>query len=183
MPRPVNQAQRAVLDWLATGARDTPPIAAYKQVSVALQTRGLVTISRAGGIWSATLTSAGRYFQKHGRYRTSPSSTSQGERGPEFEVDSPRGIRAQGYRPRGDPLRLPVEPDPWDSRILITVKEAAWLLSVNEAEIRRAATSGEVQRVFIGTGETRYRVVYGSLLAWVNDMPRDSARRSWWSRW
>lgn len=94
MPRPVNQAQRAVLDWLATGARDTPPIAAYKQVSVALQTRGLVTISRAGGIWSATLTSAGRYFQKHGRYRTSPSSTSQGERGPEFEVDSPRGIRA-----------------------------------------------------------------------------------------
>ena len=183
MPRMVNQAQRAVLNWLAAGAEGVPPVAAYKQVAVALQTRGLVEISRAGGGWSATLTSAGHFFHKHGRYRGSSAIDARGETGPEFEVDSPQRIRAQKYRPRGDALRLPDELDPWDSRVLITVKEAAWLLSLSEAEIRRAVTCGEVQRVFVGLSETHYRVVYGSLLAWVNDMPRENTRSSWWSRW
>mgnify|MGYP002347193916 FL=1 len=66
---------------------------------------------------------------------------------------------------------------------MITVKEAAWLLSMSEHEIRRAVTDGEISRVFIGAGTTHYRVVYGSLLAWVNEMPRESARYQWWPRW
>lgn len=28
-------------------------------------------------------------------------------------------------------------------------------------------------------GERNYRIVYGSLLAWVNDMPRTSAHEAW----
>jgi excisionase family DNA binding protein len=79
---------------------------------------------------------------------------------------------------------VPDEPDRWDARVMITVKEAAWLLSLSEHEIRRAVTNGEIDRVFIGAGTTNYRVVYGSLLAWVNQMPRHSlGYYQWWSRW
>ncbi|UAL29823.1 hypothetical protein K8W59_19180 [Nocardioides rotundus] len=66
-----------------------------------------------------------------------------------------------------------------DEKILINVKEAAWMLSLPEHAIRQAVTAGDVDRVFIGAGTKNYRIVYGSLLAWVNDMPRHS-NRSWW---
>lgn len=58
---------------------------------------------------------------------------------------------------------MPDESDPWDARVMTTVKEAAWLLSLSEHEIRRAVTNGEIDRVFIGAGTANYRVVYGSL--------------------
>jgi len=209
MQRPVNDIQRAVLDWLATYPDGDPPISAYKTVAIALQTRGLAKVSRPRGVWTATLTHAGRYYHKHDRYpplepglattgrpappaptvpatqrpkrRSKAVKTPEAE--PEFDVDSPQRVREQGFRPHGDTLRLPDEPDPWDPRVMITVKEAAWLLSLSEHEIRRAVTAGEIERVFIGAGTTHYRVVYGSLLAWVNDMPRESPRHRWWSRW
>lgn len=210
MQRPVNDIQRAVLDWLATDPESAPPISAYKTVAIALQTRGLAKVSRPRGVWTAALTDAGRYYHKHGHYpRLEPERTTTGrpspptpappaspkpnrrttstrklpEYKPEFEVDSPERVRAQGFKPRGDALRLPDEPDPWDARVMITVKEAAWLLSISEHEIRRAVTNGEIDRVFIGAGTTHYRVVYGSLLAWVNQMPRHAHGYQWWSRW
>lgn len=96
-----------------------------------------------------------------------------------IEVDSPAGVRARGVKPRGDNLHADGPIDPWDKRILVSVKEAAWLLSISEHEIRRAVTNGDIQRVFIGEGTTRYRIVYGSLLAWVNDMPREPSIHLW----
>lgn len=210
--RQVNTAQKAVLDWLAIGSPQPPPAPGYKQSALALETRGLATIRRVHGVWTATLTEAGIYYHKHGRYppdpdddnpltkqehsRSSPStrthdrSTSRQARKtrgnlrpkPEFMVDSPKGIRAQGLKPRGDALRSHDDLDPWDERILVSVKEAAWLLSVDESEIRRAVKEGDLQRVFIGSGTTRYRIVYGSLLAWVNDLPRESYANTWWRR-
>jgi hypothetical protein len=70
--------------------------------------------------------------------------------------------------------------DPYDEKVLVTVKEAAWMLSLPENAIRRAVSFGDLDRVFIGEGGKNYRIVYGSLLAWVNSMPRESARVSWW---
>ncbi|TCJ31063.1 excisionase [Nocardioides jejuensis] len=98
---------------------------------------------------------------------------------PDRTVDSPAGKRRASHRPRGDALFTAESPDPWDEKILVNVKEAAWMLSLPEHAIRQAVTNGDVDRVFIGEGKSRYRIVYGSLLAWVNDMPRESARR-WW---
>ena len=69
--------------------------------------------------------------------------------------------------------------DPYDEKILITVKEAAWMLSLPEHAIRQIVSFGDLDRVFIGEGSKHYHVVYGSLLAWVNSMPRESAK-SWW---
>lgn len=97
----------------------------------------------------------------------------------ELPIDSPSGARRRGGRPRGDELFRDGDPDPHDERILITVKEAAWRLSLTKNAIREAVRSGDLQRVFIGQGNTNYRIVYGSLLAWVNDMPQEPAR-SWW---
>jgi len=65
----------------------------------------------------------------------------------------------------------------WDDRLLISVREAAWLLSVSEGMIRQAVRDGDVHRIFIGEGTTNYRVVYASLLAWVGAMPREPLRR------
>jgi len=49
-PRPVNDAQRAVLDWLAAGGSQDPPRSEMKLSAAALAGRGLVKVrARAGG--------------------------------------------------------------------------------------------------------------------------------------
>jgi len=95
-------------------------------------------------------------------------------------VDSPAGNRRRGGRPTGDTLFTSENPDTYDGKILVTVKEAAWMLSLPESAIRQAVSFGDLDRVFIGDVNKNYRIVYGSLLAWVNSMPRESARSSWW---
>lgn len=98
---------------------------------------------------------------------------------PEVEVLSPAEARRRGKRPDADELSAGHR-DAWDEKIMITVKEAAWMLSLPEGTIRDAAIVGDVQRVFIGNGTKNYRIVYGSLLAWVNTMPREPGRQRWW---
>lgn len=93
-----------------------------------------------------------------------------------FAIDSPRRMRAR-ETPRG----REEQPDetkahPWDDRVLVTAKEAAWVLSLSEGMIRQAVREGDVDRVYIGEGTTHYRIVYASLLAWVNTMPTESPR-------
>lgn len=90
---------------------------------------------------------------------------------PTWQVDSPNSHARREAHQRRQPLDER-EVDPWGDRIMISVKEAAWLLSLDEGAIRRAVRDNDVQRVFIGHGTTNYRIVYQSLLAWVNDMPR-----------
>lgn len=97
----------------------------------------------------------------------------------DLTIDSPAGKRGRGGRPAGDALFAAGASDPYDEKILITVKEAAWMLSLPEHAIRQAVSFGDLGRVFIGEGTKNYRVIYGSLLAWVNSMPRESAK-SWW---
>lgn len=53
------------------------------------------------------------------------------------------------------------------------------MLSLPEHAIRQAVSVGDLDRVFIGEGGKNYRIVYCSLLAWVNSMPRESAK-GWW---
>src|SRR5664279_2009123 len=92
MQRPVNESQKAVLGWLATGLQGPPPVPAYKTCAVALETRGLAKVSRARGVWTATPTEAGRYYSKHGRYPPiePPRNTPQSEQPPAM----PRAVSA-----------------------------------------------------------------------------------------
>ena len=70
--RPVNDAQRAVLDWLAAGGSQDPPRPEMKLSAAALAARGLVKVRRSVGKWTAELTEAGSYYVEHGRYPGEP---------------------------------------------------------------------------------------------------------------
>lgn len=66
---PLNERQLAVLRWIADGC---PPGVfeghIYKRTAGSLRDRKLVTISRAGGNWSAALTDAGRHYLANGHH-------------------------------------------------------------------------------------------------------------------
>lgn len=66
--RPVNAAQREVLHWLAGGGSTNPPREEFKLSARALAGRGLATVTRRKGVWTASLTEAGRDFVDHDAY-------------------------------------------------------------------------------------------------------------------
>ena len=111
-PRPVNDAQREVLDWLAAGGSQDPPRPEMKLSAAALAARGLVKVRRPGGKWTAELTETGRYYVEHGRYA---GEVEQAERPP-----APRTRRA------GSPARLGTQelsPAPAETREPVVVPQ------------------------------------------------------------
>lgn len=65
----LNGQQQAVLKWIADGCPDGVMIGTtYKKSGDALRDRGLVTISKRGGGWRASITDAGKYFLEHGKH-------------------------------------------------------------------------------------------------------------------
>ncbi|MFJ9315744.1 excisionase [Pimelobacter simplex] len=196
----VNPRQFEVLQWIADGCPDGRwPAGDYSYVlsGNALANRGLAATKGRGPRWTASITDDGRHYLEHGAYppghrfgpkppaapptddraaqQQRPAALDAPPHGarsqPEeaFAIDSPRRKNAtQGEA--GD------TPHPWDDRVLISVKEAAWLLSVSTSLIYDAVRLGDVDRVFIGEGTKQYRIVYNSLLAWVNDLPTEPVR-------
>lgn len=202
--RQVTDRQRTILAWVAEGCpeRDWPD-ESHKNSVRAVANRDLVRISRPGGRWTALLTEAGRHYHQHGEYpeghrfrpkpqtpaptaaRPAPGSAKKQNKSSDapgapgnWSIDSPTRLQRRG---RGALAKIPDDapPHPWDARVLISVKEAAWLLSVSEDMVRGAVRDGDVDRVFIGAGTTKYRIVYDSLLAWVNSMPTEPVRQRW----
>lgn len=196
--RQLNAKQLTTLRLLATSPAPAGVDNSQRLSARALATRRLVTIKGRGRNWTSELTDAGHHYLEHGEYPpghfwTAPESkpatkeagSDHGPRVPKppkparLEVDSPAGVRRSGRKPAGDAL-FEKQDDPYDEKVLITAKEAAWILSLPESAIRRAIADGDLDRVFIGKGTHNYRIVYGSLLAWVNSMPRESGLRRWW---
>ena len=68
MNRDLNAAQREVLQWLADGGSTHPPREEFKTSARALANRGLATVTRRRGVWTATLTEAGRYYAANDAY-------------------------------------------------------------------------------------------------------------------
>lgn len=70
MGAPLNDRQRAVLNWIAAGCRPgEEPVPTYKHSATALAGRGLIDLdNRYGTPWRATLTPRGRYWLEHGEY-------------------------------------------------------------------------------------------------------------------
>lgn len=191
-----------MLQWIADGCPDGRwPAGDYSYVlsGNALANRGLAVTKGRGPRWSASITADGRYYLQHGAYPSghrfgpkpppeppngndsavaqrspaapdSPPHAARSRPEETFAIDSPRRKNASRGA-AGDTLH------PWDDRVLISVKEAAWLLSVSTSLIYDAVRRGDVDRVFVGEGTTHYRIVYNSLLAWVNDLPGEPVRR------
>jgi hypothetical protein len=194
----LNGNQVAVLNWLSKEPPAGEATNPQRLTARALERRRLVKIKGRGPRWHATLTAAGLHYLEHGAYppghlgsepvptppataQTRERPRSKKEAKPEIDltIDSPAGKRRRGGKPAGDSLFAGNVSDPYDEKVLITVKEAAWMLSLPEHAIRQAVSLGDLDRVFIGEGGKNYRIVYGSLLAWVNSMPRES-RKGWW---
>lgn len=201
----VNDRQLEVLVWIDEGClpgRWPQYDLSYKTSAAALANRDLVTLKGRGPRWAAATTDAGRYYLAHRKYpdghRFSPKLSPPAPPGI-FATEPARSSLPVGRRRRRrpDPQPSAIESPnqvhdslgeladgerpshPWDDKVLVSVKEAAWLLSLSEQMIRQAAVDGDVDRVFIGTGTTNYRIVHASLLAWVNSMPREPIRPRW----
>jgi hypothetical protein len=69
VPRQLNERQLQVLRWVGQGCPDGIwQGEAHKLSCQALQSRGLVKVSRGKGQWTATLTTAGQHFLDHGSH-------------------------------------------------------------------------------------------------------------------
>lgn len=66
----LNDAQAAVLSWICTTPEAEPPPGNWKASMSALVSRGLATVSKRGGRYTAKPTDTGRYFHQHGEYPT-----------------------------------------------------------------------------------------------------------------
>lgn len=82
MNRPLNEAQKAVLAWVAAGSKGDPPLQSYKTSAAALKSRGLLQVRRPGGVWTATTTDAGLHYVQHGEYPATPAAGRSGRRVP-----------------------------------------------------------------------------------------------------
>lgn len=196
----MNPRQLDVLKWISEGCppgRWPPDDYSHTLSARALSHRGLVVVKGRGPRWSATITDDGRYYLTHGAYpaghrlepprdRRRRENSEAAARIPtpepkpkpiptEFEIDSPRALRERERKKY--PNKPQPEPHPWDDRVLISVKEAAWVLGLSTSMVYDAVRAGDVDRVYIGEGTTHYRIVYASLLAWVNSLPREPVRR------
>jgi hypothetical protein len=70
---PLSDHQVKVLEWVADGCPDGVwEDFSYKRTTYALADRGLVTVDRRRGSWSAHATDGGRYYLDHRRYRPDP---------------------------------------------------------------------------------------------------------------
>ncbi|MFD9007629.1 hypothetical protein [Streptomyces sp. NPDC059552] len=69
VPRPLNERQRQVLLWVSNGCPEGVwEGIAHKLSCQALQSRGLVKVSKRQGQWSAVLSTAGEYYLAHDTY-------------------------------------------------------------------------------------------------------------------
>ncbi|MFT3663024.1 MAG: hypothetical protein QM809_17145 [Gordonia sp. (in: high G+C Gram-positive bacteria)] len=112
---PLHDRQLELLRWIGDGCPEGRWEGhAYKTSTTALVSRRLVTVSKKGGIWRATLLPAGTYYLEHGEYpeghwepRRRRSTAS------EPAADASTRAREQNRRPRSRPKpAAPKEPPP-----------------------------------------------------------------------
>lgn len=91
--KPLTEHQVRVLAWVADGCpAGVWDDHSYKRSVYALADRGLVTVDRRRGSWSAQVTDDGRHYLMHHQYRTAPTRHESGgsvvrDKGPQTEAE------------------------------------------------------------------------------------------------
>lgn len=96
-PTKLNERQVAVLRWIAEGCpqRDWPD-ESHKNTARALASRGLAEVGRKSKFGTATITSAGEYYLKHGHLEPRPvMDLKTGDDAVEAPIRLARGQRTQ----------------------------------------------------------------------------------------
>ena len=76
--RRISDGQLAILKWIGDGCQqDVVTGHVYKTTANSLQNRGLVVISRKGGIWRASITEKGLAYLEHGPGLMPPNISSE----------------------------------------------------------------------------------------------------------
>jgi hypothetical protein len=143
---PLNELQLKILGLVGSGD-DLSGVEAvgFRNTARALQSRGLVAVSKAGGRWRATVTDAGRYYLEHGNHPDTaaddaePALQPPRQRGRPESVESSDTGKAAARRPRYSRPAAPGERRD-DASALVTrlVQDGAIdLLSLTESEQRR----------------------------------------------
>lgn len=121
----MNARQIEVLMWISEGCPDGLMDGfAYETTAVALMSRGLVTVDRRSGRWSADITEVGRHYLEHGTYPDGfwPSTPAR------------RSVRPSPDRAPSEPRRdRPTKASPWQpagERLVREVQAAGGILEV-----------------------------------------------------
>ncbi|PZO68525.1 MAG: hypothetical protein DI634_09180 [Kocuria palustris] len=92
----LNDAQLLVLRWVADGTDlDNPPSETFKTSTVALRSRGVVTLDKRRGHWSISITEAGRFYLEHGRRPDAEEPKPKKPPKPKPEPKKPRSATAE----------------------------------------------------------------------------------------
>lgn len=73
---PINDKQSDLLERIADGdTLSAPEAASDRRSAYALRSRGLITADKRGGVFTAVITDAGRFYLRHGRYPDRPETS------------------------------------------------------------------------------------------------------------
>ncbi|MEL4356521.1 MULTISPECIES: hypothetical protein [unclassified Luteococcus] len=136
-----NELQRKVLLWLADGSPDPEPTPGWKISVSALQVRGLVSVSKAGG-YQVTVTPAGRRYVKelratpHKRRAKQPRHKAGAQPGPEPEpVVAPEDLHEAARLLQLNPVCLP-DDDAARTRAILAVHKLAVSAEANGMTVK-----------------------------------------------
>lgn len=77
---PINDKQSDLLERIADGdTLSTPEAASDRRSAYALRSRGLITADKRGGVFTAAITDAGRFYLRHGRHPDRPRTPGAAE--------------------------------------------------------------------------------------------------------
>ncbi|NMM92383.1 hypothetical protein B2J88_50515 [Rhodococcus sp. SRB_17] len=197
---PLNNRQLEVLRWV--GEQCPPrewPDSTYKTVAAALQNRRLITVSKKGGRWTATLLDAGRYYLDHGTYPDGHLKPKKRitDHSPVRTVvrNVPRALSdgADASAEKPEPKTPTLTPS---RQLLHDVSEAGGTLTRNTTDdrtnytglvsaINRHAMAPEGQRLVMESGSTYYEKIFRfeDLPTWKTTPPRDVVDAPRIGRW
>jgi hypothetical protein len=147
---PLNARQVEVLRWIGEGCPDgVMTDFTYKTTAVALQGRGLVTVSRKGGGWQAALTEVGTRYLKHG---DSPAETSA--------PDQPSARPLGGTKDHGAKARSSATGSGRSARPSVRATRTPVIDRQAEDLVRRVIRAGGALELDLEDDETDYKALF-----------------------
>ncbi|MGG2459212.1 hypothetical protein ACO0M4_05180 [Streptomyces sp. RGM 3693] len=149
MPQLLNEPQLQVLRWVGQGCpEDLWEGTAHKLSCQALQSRGLVKVSKREGQWSARLTASGQYFLDHGSY---PPDKPRARGGAPAQKAGPPPATVSTGQKASEPVDAPTPPPspnsgPRKRKTTVTEQLLEELVEAGGRIVKREASGRETEK-------------------------------------